>query len=234
LNLFYLSGDGRNSLDEVNTHILLQIEVSENITLLKLQKRSKSRVGVDLASVGRILKIVRSDVNIDFSGNISSSHLSSNGLSEEKSKLVTNLSGLHETRRSTVSTLLLSLTLRCSLELLAVLSLNRLEERLHNGKLASDLLKIGVELKALSLNVVGSLGGNLLSLRKGLNRNRNIGSGGSRNNLLRLGLSLLGRLARSLLLNRCRGRGGNRSRGGNCRSRRRNRLGSLGLLGSLL
>jgi hypothetical protein len=228
--LLYLGSGDRSSLDEVDTHVLLEIEVSENIPLLKLQKRSKSRVGVDLSAVGGILKIVRTNVNIDLSGNVSSSHLGSNRLSEEGCKLVTNLGGLHKSRRSAVSTLLLSMTLGGRLKLLSIVSLNRLEERLHDRKPSSNLLKIRVKLGALGINVVSGLSSSLLSLGKGLNRNGNILSGRG-NNLLGLGLNLLGRLARSLLLNGCRGR--SRGRGGNNRSCNGSRLRRLGLLGLL-
>jgi hypothetical protein len=227
------SRSGRSSLDEVDAHILLKVEVGKNITLLELQERSKSRVGVDLTTISGVLEIVGSDVDIDFSGDISSGHLSSSRLAEESSKLSANLGGLNKSRRSAISTLLLSLSLGGRLKLLAIISLNGLEERLHLRELSSDLLKLSVELKASGLNIIGSLRGGLLSLRKGLNRHRNrLGRRGRGNGLNRLSLrlGLLGRLAGALLRSGSSHSWSRSSRHGG----RRRRLGSLDLLGSLL
>ena len=54
--MIYLSGFSLGGLSEVRTHVLLKVEISEFISLLKLQKSSKLGVRVNLASIFLVLK----------------------------------------------------------------------------------------------------------------------------------------------------------------------------------
>jgi hypothetical protein len=94
----------------VRRHILLEVKVSELISGLKLKESSKFLVGVDLATIGRILELVSTNVSVNFTSDISASHFRALFLAKEGSEFIRNLSGLNETRRSAVSSL--SLTLR--------------------------------------------------------------------------------------------------------------------------
>jgi hypothetical protein len=217
----------------VNTHELLEVEVGKNLAFLELQEGGESRVGIDLATVGSVLEVVGADVSIDFSGHISASHLGAKRFAKESGKFVTDLGGLDKTRRSTVATLLLSLSFGSSLEFLAIIPLNGLEDGLHLRQLASNLLEFSVELDTTALDIVGSLSGNLLGLRKSLNRHSdrfggrsNDGLGGFGFLLGLLGLGFRGRRGGG------RSRGGGRGRGGNNggRSSLDNRFGLLVLL----
>ena len=98
--LYFLSG-GRGyylGLNEVVLHEALEIEVSELVLLANLKELSKLGVGVNLATIGLILKTRGLDIGIELLAHVSASHLSANRLSKEYSKLVADASGLNESR----------------------------------------------------------------------------------------------------------------------------------------
>jgi len=102
--LIHLSGgNGRDlSLDEVVLHEALEVEVGELILLAKLEELGKLGIRVNLAAIGSVLKLVGLDVGVELLAHVSASHLSAYGLAKEGSKLITDASGLDETRRLAV------------------------------------------------------------------------------------------------------------------------------------
>ena len=91
----YLS-TSNSLLDKVVLHVTLEVEVGKLLTILDVKKTSKLGIGMNKTTIGLILQVMRSDVSIDFFTDTSASKLSSNGLSEELGKLITNASRLSE------------------------------------------------------------------------------------------------------------------------------------------
>ena len=102
--LINLSGgnDRDLSLDEVVLHETLEVEVGKLIILANLEELGKLGIRVNLAAIGSVLELVGLDVGIELLAYVSASHLSTNGLAKEGSKLITDASGLDETRRLAV------------------------------------------------------------------------------------------------------------------------------------
>ena len=83
----------------------LKVEVGELIGVSELEKFLKLGVGKNAATILGILKRVLTNVTVNLTSYLSTCHLSAFRFSEELGKLNTDLSGLHETARSTVSSL---------------------------------------------------------------------------------------------------------------------------------
>jgi hypothetical protein len=97
------SGDSRNSLGEVSGHELLKVEVSQLLTLLQLQELKKLGIGVNLATVVLILKLLGANVSIHLTSNLGARKNTALGLAEKSGQLVGNQGRLDETRRGAVS-----------------------------------------------------------------------------------------------------------------------------------
>jgi len=196
-------GGGLNlgGLGEVRAHVLLEVEVSKLVGLLKLKKASKLGVGVDLATIGLVLEIMVANVHIDLTGNLSASHLGTSGLLKEGSELVTNAGGLHEAGRGAVASLALTLgaLLLGRLKLASPLLLKSAVLRLKGGQKSTELLKLSEELNRL-LSDRGNIAINTIDGNINVNGSRLNRSGSDRGGLLLRGLGLLG--LNSLLNNR--------------------------------
>jgi len=72
-----------SSLNEVVLHVRLKVEVGELVTLGNLEELGELGIRVDLATIGRILKLSGSDVSIDLLANGSAGKLDSLFLSKE-------------------------------------------------------------------------------------------------------------------------------------------------------
>jgi hypothetical protein len=167
-------------------HVALEVEVGELIGGSERKELGEARVGVNLASILLVLETLLADVGVNLLADLSASHLSSNGLSEELGKLVTDAGGLDEPRGLPVSRRLplLGVLLR-ALELAGEDLLEGLVVALHGGEEASHLLELGAELLNLdgSGGLDGGLGGSGLNddgRRRGNGRSR----GGSGSGLL--------------------------------------------------
>jgi len=79
-------------------HETLEVEVGKLVLLAELEKLGELSIRVDLATIGLVLKSIGLDVGIDLLADISASHLSTNGLTEELGKLITDAGGLDEAR----------------------------------------------------------------------------------------------------------------------------------------
>jgi hypothetical protein len=141
-------------------HVALEVEVGELIGGSERKELGEARVGVNLASILLVLETLLADVGVNLLADLSASHLSSNGLSEELGKLVTDAGGLDEPRGLPVSRRLplLGVLLR-ALELAGEDLLEGLVVALHGGEEASHLLELGAEL--LNLDGSGGLDGGL-------------------------------------------------------------------------
>jgi len=102
-------------------HVTLEVKVSQLVSLFQLEEGSQLLVGIDLATILLVLKVVGANILVDFTSNIGTSHLGSFGLSKKTGKLVGNQSGLHETGRCAISNLALLLH-RCLLGILQLAS----------------------------------------------------------------------------------------------------------------
>lgn len=87
----------------MRAQVLLDVEVSEFVGLVKSQKLSELAVGTDDAAVLGVLQVVFADVFVDFLGYISSCDFSALGDTNELSHLVGDLSGLGEATGLSVS-----------------------------------------------------------------------------------------------------------------------------------
>jgi len=132
----------------MGAHVFLEIEVSELIGLLQLQKGLELLIRVDLATISDILEIVRSDILVDLAGHICASHFGSSGLLQKLGKLIRDLSGLHKSGRSTVSNTLLLLGIRLlgSLKETSILLLESSELGLEGSSHGAKLVKLVHEL----------------------------------------------------------------------------------------
>jgi hypothetical protein len=177
-----------SSLDEVVLHEALEVEVGELILLAELEELSKLGIRVNLAAIGLILKTVGLDVGIELLANVSASHLGSNSLAKEGSKLIADAGGLDETRWLAVDvvTALLGGCLLGSLHLTSNRLLKSLEVVLEGGEESNKLLELSAVLSHLDRK--SGEGGIGLGDRSG-----GLRSGGSYNGLGSLGCSgLLG------------------------------------------
>ena len=95
-------------LGKVRGHILLEVEVSELLTLLKLQKLGKGAVGLNDATVVLVLELVALDVSVQSLGDLSAGQLSAWLDTKESGELIGDEGGLDETRCRTVTGLGLS------------------------------------------------------------------------------------------------------------------------------
>lgn len=106
----YLRGSSSSSsLSKVRAHVTLKVEVGKGVILTNLEKLSQLLVRVNLATILLVLKVVLTDVGIQAASDISAGHLNTGRLRKERSKLVRNASGLHETARGTGGGLSLAL-----------------------------------------------------------------------------------------------------------------------------
>jgi hypothetical protein len=139
--------NSRSSLCKVARHVLLQVEVSQNLTLLNLEQRLQLSVGVDLATILLVLKIVSANVGIDLTGHLGAGKLSANGLSKKLSELLRNESGFDETRRGAVASLALTLgSLLCSTHLTGDIALKSAEVAAERRKAGTKSVKLGAKL----------------------------------------------------------------------------------------
>jgi len=204
-------GSGGNlSLHEVVLHETLEVEISELIGRLDLEKSGELGIRDDLSAIILILEVVGANISIDLLAHGSARKLGAGRLSEEGSKLVTDARGLDKSRRGTVSRPLLLGGLLSGLDLAGDRLLEGLVIGLKGGKNAKHLLELGAELVHLGDNrkldgLDGASRGNNL-IRK---RSR-VDSGNCLLNHGGLGSLLRSTLLRSSLLDG----GGNGDRGG--------------------
>jgi len=203
--ILYLSGGRNLSLDglgKVGAHETLEVEVGELILLLELEESGKLGIGVNLAAILVVLKLVGADVRVNLASNYRARHLSALLLAKEGGKLVTDAGGLNKARGLAVARLALALgaLLLGSLELALPLLLHGLVLRLEGRNHGSKLLELSIELggllkegrlKRVTLNGGGSInngGNNRSSLNLGgLNSLGGLGDlycGSSRGNIL--------------------------------------------------
>ena len=83
-------------LGKVRGHILLEVEVSELLTLLKLQKLGKGTVGLNDATIVLVLELVALDVSVQSLGDLSAGQLSAWLDTKESGELIGDESGLDE------------------------------------------------------------------------------------------------------------------------------------------
>ena len=142
-------------------HVSLQVEVSELLALLNLQKDRQLGIRDNLAAIQLVLQVILSDVLVDVLGHLSARHLRPKGLLQKLGKLVTDSGGLHETTGSTgpKSLLLLGALLGGDLEVSAPLLLQHLVFRLQGVNEGSQLLQLGHELGGLLEQRMVQLGG---------------------------------------------------------------------------
>jgi hypothetical protein len=169
-------------------HKLLKVKVCEFLTLFNLKKTSKLLVRDNLASVILILELVLTNVRINLTCYLSTSHLGTLRLSKESSKLIRDESGLYESGRSTVSGLSLALSteLGGGLKLTSYLTLESTEFCAKSRELGAYRLKLSHEFTKLAK--YSAYGSSLLYDSRGCLYYRSRGRGRSR------GLSFLSSL----------------------------------------
>jgi len=69
-------------------HVSLEVEIGELVLLVQLEELSQLGIGVDLATVGRILQLVGADVGIDLAGHLRARDEGALWLGKEVSELV--------------------------------------------------------------------------------------------------------------------------------------------------
>ena len=115
-------------LCKVARHVLLQVEVSELLTLLNLEQRLQLGVGIDLTTILLILKAVGANVGIDLTSDLRASKLCANRPSKKLGELLRNESGLNKTGRGAVAGLALTFgSLLCSTHLASNVALKSSE-----------------------------------------------------------------------------------------------------------
>ena len=70
--LLVVSSLGR--LGEMGTHVLLQVEVSQLLIRLQLQETSQLLVGIDLATIVLVLKIMLANVGVNLTSDLCACH----------------------------------------------------------------------------------------------------------------------------------------------------------------
>ena len=177
-----LSRSNLHVLGEVGAHVPLEVEVRKLIRLAQLEEGRKLGIRDDLATILLVLESVRTNVLVDIASHLRARHLGSNRLLEELGKLITDSSGLDESRRSAVSSLALALggLLLSHLKLLGPLLLEDAVLRLEGRNHSTNLLELGEEISGLLGHniiennlIVGDSGGG-----GGLHRRTNDGGGG--------------------------------------------------------
>ena len=177
-------------LGEVRGHILLEVEVSELLTLLKLEKLRKSTVSLNDTTIVLVLQLVVLNISMQSLGHLSASHLSTGLHTKEGSKLVRDESRLDKTRGGTVTRLhLVATTLRLgrNLNLTSSTGMVGAKVRLHLGQLSGETGEGGKNSRELLLKRSRAISNNVL---RGSSLSNNLGSGGSGLGLL---LNCLGR-----------------------------------------
>jgi len=202
--LVSLSGSNNRllSLGEVVTHILLEIEVSEFISLLQLQKSLELGIRVDLATIFLVLEIVTTNVLVDFTGDISTSHFSALVLAQERGEFIRDTSGLNKARglTSTSLSLLLGRSLLGDLQFTRPLSLQVLVFILQTSNQRTELVKLGDKFVGLSIKF-RNFDGFVNFFGRGNRRGNDGSSNGSSSRCFSLLHGLLGSLGGGLLFN---------------------------------
>jgi len=93
-----------DTLGKVRTHIPLKIEVCEFIVLFQFEQTSEFSVSKNPSPICRILKLVCSNISVDFTSYLCASHLGTVRFSKEFSKLLANFSWFYKTTWGTIST----------------------------------------------------------------------------------------------------------------------------------
>ena len=197
-----VSGGSRDALGKVRRHVSLKIEVSQFLAGFELQQLLELGIGVDVATIARVLQLVLADVGVNFTSDIGAGKNAANRLAEESSQLIRDGGRLAETRRSAVSgglAALVSLVGSAQLTGVLLLELSNLSTEGSNGAL--DGLELGKDSsvrrtdRSLGLN---SRGGSLnLYLSRGSNRSRGSSLGSGLGGSLSLNLSGSGGSSRS-------------------------------------
>jgi hypothetical protein len=163
--------NSRSSLCKVARHVLLQVEVGQLIALLNLEQRLQLSVGVDLATILLILKVVSANVGIDLTSHLCASKLCADWPSKKLSELLRNESGLDETGRGAVAGLALTLgSLLCSTHLTSNIALKGAEVTAERRKTGTKSVKLGAKLgkegterslksRAISVGITGGCRG---------------------------------------------------------------------------
>jgi hypothetical protein len=141
-------------------HVALEIEVGKLVTLVNLEESGELSIRVDLASIALVLKRVGADVLVNLLAHGSASHLGTDLLSEELSKLVADTSGLDKSRGLAISrsTSLLGRAFLGVLHLTKNGALKVLELNLERRNDTIELLDLATEL-GHSGNRIRNLGG---------------------------------------------------------------------------
>ena len=214
----------------MSSHELLKVEVSQLLTLLQLQKLKKLGIGVNLATVVLILKLLGANVGIHLTSNLGTRKNTALGPAEKSGQLVGNQGGLDETRRSAVSVGLATLVgLVGDTKLTGVLALelvhlgtNRSNKRLSALKLAQHA---DVESRRDRTLDLGDGSGGLTLNNRSSGNNGHSSGGGLRGSLgSSLGLGDLGCGSGRSSRSRSDGSSDRRSSSGRRRRRRRSRL----------
>jgi hypothetical protein len=135
----------------VLAHVPLKVEVGQLIGRLEGEKLLELGIGVDLATVGRILELVGADISVDLTGYISASNEAALVLAKELGELITDEGRLDKSAgcASGISLLALVASLLDRLELTLSTLLEGLELKdegrhlLANGRKLSGYLGIG-------------------------------------------------------------------------------------------
>jgi hypothetical protein len=198
--------DSCRSLCKVTRHVLLQVEVSKLLALLNLEQRLQLSVGVNLATILLILKVVSTNVGVDLTSHLSACKLSANGLSKKLGELLRNESGLDETGRGAVASLALTLgSLLCGTHLTSNVALKSAEVTAERRKAGTKSVKLGAKLG--EKRTQGSLKSRAISV--GITGRSRGGSDRSRGRSVSIGLRSLGGLGSLVGLLDLGGRCGN-------------------------
>jgi hypothetical protein len=129
----------------VLAHVPLKVEVGKLIGRLEGEKLLKLGIGIDLATVGRILELVGADVGIDLAGYIGAGNETALVLAKELGKLITDEGGLDESAgcASGISLLALVASLLDSLKLTLSTLLKGLELKNERRHLLANSRKLG-------------------------------------------------------------------------------------------
>jgi hypothetical protein len=132
----------------VARHVLLEVEVSQLLTLLYLKQRLQLGVGINLATILLILKAMGANVGVNLTSHLSAGKLSANGPSKKLGELLRNESGLDETGRGAVASLALTLrSLLCGTHLTSNVALKSAEVTAERRKAGTKSVKLGAKLR---------------------------------------------------------------------------------------
>jgi len=161
-------------------HVSLKVEVGELIGRLESEELLELGIRIDLAPVGRVLKLVGTNVGIDLAGNIGTSNEGALVLGKELGKLVADKGRLDEPARGTGGIALLALVARLlyCLDLALGTLLENLDTSNHVRKLMAHRSKgsnaIGVSSIDIKLGGLNHRTRNSGYLRDRGSRGRNI------------------------------------------------------------